>query len=265
MLVNSVIIVLREVLEAALMVSVLLAVSRSLQMRATWLWGGFVPGLLGAAAYGASIDPLSELFDGVGQEVVNALLQFGVFAALGLAIYLISRQNGNPYRGGRLLPGVMAAAIVLAVTREGSEILVFVSGFLAVNDFFSSVGLGSLAGVAIGYSVGVLFYYFLLSLEARHTLRIALALLALVAAGMMRQALGLLIQADWISVAGPLWNSSGLVAEDSLAGQLLYALIGYEATPSAIEVVMYLASIAAMSALIVAGARSQRRHFGQAH
>ena len=253
MLVNSVIIVLREVLEAALMVSVLLAISRPLQLRVRWLTMGLLFGMIGAAAYGLSIDRISELFEGVGQEVVNALLQLGVFASLVVSVFLIARQNCEPYQDDRLLRTVMATAILLTVSREGAEILVFISGFLQVNEFLSTVGLGSLVGAAIGYSVGVLFYYFLLSLEARHTLRISLLLLTLVASGIIRQATGLLIQADWITVAGPLWNSSGLISEESLPGQLLYALVGYEATPSAVEVLMYATGIAVMLIAITAG------------
>jgi high-affinity iron transporter len=265
MLVNSVIIVLREVLEAALMISVLLAVSRLLRLRISWLWAGLALGFVGAAIYGYSIDPISGWFDGVGQEVVNAMLQFGVFAVLAATVFLIARQGGSAGGPGGILPFAMAAAIVLALTREGSEILVFVSGFLQMNNFVSSVGLGSLAGAAIGYSVGVLFYYFLLSLDGRHALRVSLVLLTLVAAGMIGQATGLLIQADWISVAGPLWNSSGLVAEDSLLGQLLYALIGYEATPSVVEVSMYVSSIVFMAVAIVAGMKVFPRQAGQVH
>jgi len=253
MLVNSVIIVLREVLEAALMISVLLAVSQPLRISARWLRTGLFAGLVGAVTYGLFINPISELFEGVGQEVLNALLQFGVFAVLALVAFLIARQRAEPCENASLLPTVMALAIALAVTREGSEIMVFVSGFLQVSGFLSSVGLGSFAGAAIGCSVGVLFYYFLLSLSERRTLQISLVLLTLAASGMAAQATGLLIQADWINISGALWDTSSIVAEDSLPGQLLYALIGYEATPSAIEVMMYAASIAVMAVAVFAG------------
>lgn len=253
MLVNSVIIVLREVLEAALMVSVLLAVSRPLQLRVNWLTTGLLLGLVGAVAYGLSIHRISELFEGVGQEVVNALLQCGAFASLVVSGFLIARQKCEPYQGGRILQVAMATAIVLTVSGEGAELLVFVSGFVQMSDFLSNVGLGSLVGAAIGYSVGVLFYYFLLSLEARRALWISLVLLTLIASGIIRQATGLLIQADWITVAGPLWNSSGLIPEESLPGQLLYALVGYEATPSTVEVLMYTASVTVMVFAIAAG------------
>jgi high-affinity iron transporter len=253
MLVNSVIIVLREVLEAALMISVLLAVSRPLQIGTRWLWTGLVLGLIGASVYARFISPVSDLYEGVGQEVLNALLQFGVFGVLALVVFLVARRQGVPGENDKLLPTAMATAIALAVTREGSEIMVFVSGFLQIKGFLSSVGLGSITGAAIGYSVGVLFYYLLLSLPERRTLQLSLVLLTLAASGMAAQATGLLIQADWISIAGPLWDSSGLIAEDSLPGQLLYALIGYEASPSATEVMMYTGSILFMAVSVFVG------------
>ena len=253
MLVNSVIIVLREVLEAALMVSVLLAVSRLLQLGTRWLVYALLLGGIGAAAYGRLINPISELFDGVGQELVNAGLQYAVFAALAVTAFLTARQRGKPCAGDSMLPTFMAISVALAVTREGSEILIYVSGFVQMSDVLSSVALGSLAGAAIGFSVGVLFYYMLLAMAPQRALVLSLVLLGLAASGMSAQATGLLIQADWISIAGPIWDSSAFIAEDSLTGQLLYALIGYEASPSATEAVIYAASAGVMAISVVIG------------
>ena len=253
MLINSVVIVLREVLEAALMVSVLLAASRLLQITSRWLVVALTLGLVGAAAYGQFLDPISELFEGVGQELFNALLQYAAFAALAIVAFLIARQRSGLGGEKSILPGMMAMAVALAVIREGSEVLIYVTGFVQISNFLSSVGIGSLAGAAIGSSVGVLFYYLLLALPPRRALLISLTLLGLAASGMSAQATGLLIQADWISIAGPVWDSSRFIAEDSLTGQLLYALIGYEASPSATEVITYLASIAVMAVSVVLG------------
>ena len=247
MLVNSVIIVLREVLEAALMIGVLLAVSRFLQLSSRWVSFALFSGLSGAAAYGYSLDPVSELFEGVGQELFNAALQFAIFAVLSAIVFLIARHLSGPRNQGSPLPALMAIAVALGVTREGSEVLIYVSGFVQIDDFLSSVGLGSLAGACIGFSVGVLFYYLLLALPERRALLVALLLLSLTASGMSAQATQLLIQADLISVSRPLWDMSGFLPEDSLPGQLLYALVGYEASPSATEVAVYLTSLAVMA------------------
>jgi high-affinity iron transporter len=253
MLINSVVIVLREVIEAALMVSVLLAASRLLRLGTRWLVFALALGLIGATMYGQFLDLISELFEGVGQELFNALLQFAVFLSLAVVAFLVARQHGKPTDRDTILPAMMASAVAFGVTREGSEILIYVSGFVQINEFLSSVGVGSLAGAAIGFSVGVLFYYLLLALPARRALLVSLLLLGLAAAGMSAQATGLLIQADWISVAGPIWNSSGFIAEDSMPGQLLYALIGYEACTSAIDVSAYVASILIMALSVLAG------------
>lgn len=253
MLVNSVIIILREVLEAALMISVLLAVSRFLQIKSRWVPFALILGLIGAATYGYFLDPVSNMFEGVGQEIVNAVLQFGVFATLAAIVFLIARQDGAPRGDDVLLPALMAAAVAFAVTREGSEILIYVSGFIQMSDFLSSVGVGSLAGAGIGFSIGVLFYYLLLALPPGRALLISLLLLSLTASGMCAQATQLLIQADVITVSGPLWDTSAFLPEGSLPGQLLYALIGYEATPSAIEVAVYVTSLAVMAASICVG------------
>ena len=253
MLINSVIIILREVLEAALMVSVLLAVSRNLQLDTRWLRIALVVGLAGAAAYGHFLDIVSDSFDGVGQELFNALLQYSVLGFLAVAVFLIARQRGQRCEKRTILPAFMAMAVALAITREGAEVLIYVSGFWQMSDFLSSVGVGSLAGAAIGCSVGVLFYYLLLALAPGRAMFISLILLGLAASGMSSQAMGLLIQADWVTVAAPIWDTSGFIAENSLPGQLLYALIGYEASPSAIEAATYAASIAIMAISVLIG------------
>ncbi len=78
-------------------------------------------------------------------------------------------------------------------------------------------------------------------------IRLALFLLILIAGAMILQATQLLIQADIISSQQPLWNSSSLISERSLFGQMLYALLGYEATPTPIQVICYIASLFLMT------------------
>ena len=260
MLLNSVVIVIREALEAALMISILLALSRLLDLRIRWIASALVLGLLSAIAYGYSLPVISDLFDGVGQEVVNATLQYLVFALLVVCLYHIADNRHSTASEHGSLPAIMAVAVVLAIAREGSEILVFLSGFLQSRDFLASVAIGSAIGAIIGISVGVLFYYLLLALPAKRSLPAAAILLSLVGAGMCAQATRLLIQADWVSASGALWDSSGWLPEQSTFGQLLYALIGYEASPSAPEAGAYLFSLAAMAAAFFIGRRFHGPH-----
>jgi high-affinity iron transporter len=260
-LLNSVVIVVREALEAALMISILLALSRILDVRVRWIAAALTLGALSAALYGYSLSEISDLFDGVGQEVSNAALQYLIFVLLMLCLFRLTRDRPGE---SATLPTVMAIAVMLAIAREGSEILVYLSGFLSSSDFLASVAIGSAIGAIIGISVGILFYYLLLALPPRRALPAAGILLILVGAGMCAQATRLLIQADWLSAGAPLWDTSGWLPEQSTFGQLLYALVGYEASPTAPEVITYLISIAVMALVFLAGRHLGHRHVGTA-
>ena len=259
MLLNSVVIVLREVLEAALLVSVFLASARFLHVRNSWVGIAIVLGTIGAVAYGVSIQPVSDLFDGVGQEICNAALQLMTFFLLLIVVFLIPHRINSPRNSRTIIPALMTIAVALAIAREGSEILIYVSGFWSMSNFFSAFFLGSVIGACIGCSVGVLIYYLLLAQPVQRAVPITIVLLGLIAAGMSSQATRLLIQADWVSAAGALWDSSMLLSEQSLPGQLLYALIGYEATPTATEVIVHLGSLMLVTAVFLTGRATTSR------
>ena len=103
------------------------------------------------------------------------------------------------------------------------------------------VTLGGLMAAGIGCSGALLLYYFLDALPARFALRATLVLLALFAGNMAAQAALLLTQADWLPYTPEAWNSSRLLSEQGVAGQILYALVGYDANPAWLQVGVYLA------------------------
>jgi high-affinity iron transporter len=251
MLLSSVILVLREVLEAALLFSLLMALSRRLGISCRWVIVALIVGLLGAAIYGFNIDRVSDWFEGVGQEVVNAFLQIAIYGLLCvLAAFAVRHNRGFPVPGS-LMSMLMLASVSLAIVREGSEIMIYLSGFMQVTDLLLPVMVGSAIGAGIGVSVGAVFYYALLNLGRRTAVIIGAVLLGLVAAGMASQAAQLLIQADWLPAQYPIWDSSWLVAEQSVTGQLLYALVGYEATPTPVQLIIYVAAVVLLAGIVV--------------
>ncbi len=88
MLLTSVIIVLREVLEAALLVSILSALSGIMGISRQWLLWAFACGFAGAVSYGLGIDTVSDLFDGTGQELSSAAMQFLIYLLLIIFAFL---------------------------------------------------------------------------------------------------------------------------------------------------------------------------------
>src|SRR5690606_29151456 len=107
----------------------------------------------------------------------------------------------------------------------------------------------------IGASIGALFYYGLLSVPAAPRRTLTLGLIALFGGNMLSQAALMLIQSDWLPGGAILWDSSALLPEDGLAGQLLYALVGYEATPSLTQAIAYFGGFTLLAALMVAASR----------
>ena len=80
-------------------------------------------------------------------------------------------------------------------------------------------------------------------------------LILLLAASMASQSARFLVQADVLpSLASPLWNTTWLLDNASLAGRVLHTLMGYEAVPSGIQVLFYVSTLA----LVLAGMRLAR-------
>ena len=89
MLLSSVVLVLREALEAALLFSLLMMLSRRLGGSFQWVLVALSVGLLGAVVYGFNIDLISEWYEGVGQEVVNAVLQLAIYLLICILTFLV--------------------------------------------------------------------------------------------------------------------------------------------------------------------------------
>ena len=247
MLLNSVILVLREVLEAAMLISVLLALSLSFRQRISWLWWGLGLGFLGSVLFASLLEVITDSLDGAGQEVANASLQ-GLVYCLTVAVVACSQQQAHGDSPRRVMSLLMASAVACAMIREGSEILVYITGFAASQEHWGAVYAGSAMGAGIGVSLGVLLFSALRALENDRTQFACIVLVAMMGAGMIMQAAQLLEQVDWLPAGLPIWDSSGLLSERSIAGQLLYAVFGYEATPSSIQVALYGASLLGMLA-----------------
>ncbi|MBQ0759034.1 FTR1 family protein [Zhongshania sp.] len=250
MLLTSVIIVIREVLEAALLISILLSLCFQLAIARKWFKWGVLGGIAGSVGLGSQLGRVSQLFDGIGQEVVDAGLQIFIYVCL---LY-ICVQFINHYFKRQAPSGVLYAILIViiscAMTREGSEIYIYLSAFQSTPEARLSLYSGAVIGFGIGFSCCALFYYWLLSFSLSRALVIGCALLTLVASGMMLQAGKMLIQADLLP-DGQLWDSSSFLSEDSLAGQMLYALAGYEATPAPAQLILYGLGAVCMAAVIL--------------
>jgi len=245
MLLTSVILILQEILEAALLISILAVLSRRQGYGLGWLYYGLAAGGLFAWLYASNMRYVSEWWDYAGQEVVNAALQISIAAAIVALSWLICPARPGA-RHFRLFFLLAALTIGLAVTREGSEIGVYLGGFLSQPEKLQPVLIGGAIGAGIGLSIGFLVYYGLMALPGNAGTWTPLVLLALFCGNMLSQSAVQLTQV-----------SSAWLPEHSMPGRLLYALIGYESTPSAVEVSAYLAGVLAVATSVALGRRPQ--------
>ena len=241
MLLNAVIIILREVLEASLIISVFLALSHLLERSFRSILVALLAGFSGGYLYAATISQVSAAWGGIGQEIVNAGLHFMIFLSLVFFVIAVPHHDKPFWRQLTFLS--IVTAVTVAIVREGSEIVLYIGGFAGIPALLHPVLMGGAVGAGIGISVGVFFYYLLVNMYPKYGLWLGYIILLLVAGSMISQALEFLIQADIINATTPAWDSSGIISERSVAGQLLYALIGYEATPAPVQVVAYFGSI----------------------
>jgi len=238
---DAVIIVLRETLEASLLVSFLFVYSNHFKVHKKWMSLALAPGIASAFLVAFNLPNISDLFDGTGQEV----LFVAVLLSLSLLIQwvnLIAMLSGNLNVGPPLLKMLFSSIIILAISLEGAEIIIFFQSSMAnENNFYPNL-LGSILGLGIGVSVGAASYYILDQLS-KAGLAICSFLLVMVSAGMASQAVSYLMQADLLNSGYPIWDTGSLIDERSVVGQLLYALMGYEATPSFVQVIVYFSYI----------------------
>lgn len=250
---SAVIIILREVLEAALIISVLLAVSEAFVLGRKWIFPALCFGLLGSVFFAGQIGALSEKFDGVGQEITNAFLLLLVILLLTGVLFWMTRASqdvGSSQRQCARIRGVLTAVVVIAIVREGAEIFIYSSIFPGRLDAFLPAFIGGSIGAGIGASIGALIYYFLVSLSPLYFFRTTAVILALISGGMAGQIALNLMQAGWLPSQTPLWDTAQLLPETSILGQLLYALLGYEATPTPIQIGFHVLTVIGMGFIV---------------
>jgi len=258
----SLIIVFREVFEAGLIIGIVMAVTTGVAGRGLWVAGGVAVGTLGACLVALFAGGLSQLFHGSGQELLNASI-------LGFAVLMLGWHNVWMARHGRELAAEMraagqavvegskslaalAAVVAIAVLREGSEVVLFLYGVAAAEGGASgSMLVGGVVGLALGALVCFLTYLGLVTIPTRYLFAVTSTLIALLAAGMAAQAIAFLQQADILTALDKtVWDTSWILRDGSFLGRALHTLIGYVDQPTAMQLIVYAATLAIIALLM---------------
>ena len=263
----NLIIVFREVLEAALIISIVAAATRGMKGRALWISSGLGLGLIGAVLVALFAEVIANALSGMGQEWFNAGVLLAAVVMIGWHVIWMARHGrvlaaqmksvGNAVSEGARPMTALLIVVALAVLREGSEVVLFGYGLFAGGAPISDLILGGALGVLLGIAVGVALYLGLLKIPMRYFFSATNGLLVLVAAGLASSAASFLVQADVLpTLADPLWDSAWLLNDQSVLGQALHVLIGYTAQPSGMQMLFYAITVV----LLLIGMRAFRLH-----
>lgn len=258
----SLLIVFREVIEAGLIVGIVLAATVGVARRGAWVALGVACGVAGACLVAAFAEQLANLFEGSGQEMFNAsILLIAVLmltwhnvwmAGHGREMAREMRLMGAAVSAGQKTLAALAVVVGVAVLREGSEVVLFLYGIAAQGGLsMSSMLAGGALGLLAGGAVSALMYFGLLTIPAHRLFAVTSWLITLLAAGMASQAVLALQNGGYLQFwMMPVWDTSWLLSEGSIAGRLLHTLIGYTDQPNALQLVAYVATIIAINVLM---------------
>ncbi|WP_018295254.1 FTR1 family iron permease [Mariprofundus ferrooxydans] len=260
-MIASMVIVFREMLEMVLVVGVLLAATRGLPGSRLWITLGSGAGLLGAVFFGVFMEQMETSFGGNGEFLFNAALLLMAATLIAWTVLWMSRhgreagqrmqQVGHSVSRGELPFLSLAVVSMAAVMREGSEAAFFLFGAAqGMGADNGSMLLGGILGAVMALVLGALFYLGMIRIPMKALFGVIGWMLMLLAAGMASQAAWNLVAIDWLpAMIDPLWNSAALLSQQSLPGELLHILIGYDEAPSAMQVLVFILSLTVMGIL----------------
>jgi high-affinity iron transporter len=262
--VAAALITLREGLEAALIVGIVLSVLRKLGHgeRARPVWLGVGAAFVTSVAAGLALNALGVAFEGTGEQVFEGTAMLLAASVLTWMIFWMQHQGRQvqaeleldvrqaAVRGGGW---ALFSLAFVAVVREGIETVLFLTAAA-----FSATPTQTLLGGAGGLVVAVALGWFMFAggkrLDVRTFFRVTSIVLILFAAGLVAHGVHELQEAALLpTLVEHVWNINPILNEDGTVGTFLEALFGYNGNPSLLEVIAYAAYF------VIVGAASIRQ------
>ena len=257
---------LREGIEAALIIGIVLGALRKLNRHELIpaVWYGTISAVVVSLATGVLLTAFGLSLEGAAEEIFEGVAMLLAASVLTWMIFWMSRQARSIK--GELESGVNRAVSTgrrralfglafLAVVREGIELALFLTAATFASDAQSTV-LGTVIGLAVAIMLGWGLFASTIRLDLRRFFQVTGFLLILFAAGLVAHGVHEFNEVGWIpSVIEHVWDLNPILDENSTVGLMLKALFGYNGNPSLTEVLAYLAYYIA----IVLGLRWNRR------
>ncbi len=246
-MVATLVIFLREGIEASMIVAILLAYLNRMGLRRHFrdVFSGVASALVLAGGGGVAAYYFIRSYDGSRVQTIFETITFLVAACVltymtfwmrnhARTISTELRSKADAALTSRARGGLFLLAFQ-AVGREGLETVVFT---LAIIFSTSTRGalLGAIIGLALALSVAFAIYRLGTRLNIALFFKVVGALLMVFAAGLLVDAVENLQVLGWVPVlTHPMWNSGGVLSEDSSFGDVVHSFFGYVSRPTPLE------------------------------
>jgi high-affinity iron transporter len=252
----SLLLSIREGLEAALILGIVLGALRQIQRRelapAVWLGAGSAALLSLVAALG--LNYLNLTLEGTAEQVFEGITMLLAAGILTWMIFWMARQARSLKTD--LVSGVRQASLggwwslfglaFLSVLREGVELALFLTA-AALTGGARATLTGALLGLGAAGLLGFLVFATSLRMELQPFFRVTGLLLLLFSAGLVAHGVHEFNEAGWVpAVVEHVWNVNPLLDESSTLGTFLKTLFGYNGDPSLTEILAYVVYVGAI-------------------
>lgn len=251
----SFLITLRETIEAALIIGILLIYVIKIDKRklSRDIWIGTIVGILvsiGAAfAFNyllGGFDQYEKYIEGFSMVIVAILLTWMIIwmqlTSKNIKSKLESRINQSIKNEQRF--GLMFLAFI-TVLREGIETVLFLSGIEATGEEGVTILLSGLVGILVALIITVIIFFSGKSINIKLFFNITSILLVLFAAGMLAYGFHEFQELHWFGTENSwlnsiVWDTSTFLNDKTNEfGMFLRALFGYQDKPTWIELIVY--------------------------
>lgn len=248
---------LREGLEAALIIGIVLGALRKIgktHLNKT-VWIGVGSAVLLSLAAALVLNAVGASFEGAAEEIFEGFAMLIAAGVLTWMVFWMQRQSQSikseleadvrqaaMRNGGRAL---FTLAFV-AVLREGIELALFLTA-ASVTSGAQGTLIGGLLGLAVAIVLGWALFATTIRLNLQRFFMVTGVLLIFFAAGLLAHGVHEFNEVGWIpSIIEHVWDINPILDENSTLGLMLKALFGYNGNPSLTEVVAYVMYFAAI-------------------
>ena len=267
---STFLIALREGLEAALIIGILVAylVKTGRNHLLTPLWVGVGLAIAASLALGGFLSFTSAELSPRGEEFFAGTTSF---LAVGFVTWMIFWMN-RAARGlrdelhGKVDSAVGAGSLAIAVTafvavvREGLETALFIYTNFKTVGAASSATIGLILGLALAVALGYLIYNRSVKINLSKFFQITGTALVVVAAGVLSYGIHEYQELGWLPGAESfIWDVTSWMAKDSILATVLAGSIGFDTTTSWLQFLVAGAYIAVILWLYLKPARVSKK------